>query len=210
MEPVYFDSPQALRAWLERHHDTASALVVGLHKRHTGRAGPTWAEVVDQALCFGWIDGVGHRVDDDRYTVRLTPRRRGSRWSDVNVRRVAALTDAGLMHPAGLAAYEARDPARTGTYAHEQRKVRLDPAYEAELRADPAAWAWFSARPPSYRRDATWWVMSAKREETRRRRLATLVADSAAGRPVPPLARRSRGGSPGTRPARPERSGGPA
>jgi uncharacterized protein YdeI (YjbR/CyaY-like superfamily) len=163
---------------------------VGFHKRGSRRPSITWPESVDQALCFGWIDGVRKRVDDERYMIRFTPRKRSSTWSRVNVARVAELTEAGLMHPAGLAAFAAR--TEEGTYSYEQREAAaFDPEREARLRADAAAWAWFSAQPPWYRRTATHWVMSAKREETRDRRLARLIADSAAGRTVGPLQRPS-------------------
>jgi uncharacterized protein YdeI (YjbR/CyaY-like superfamily) len=186
--PTFYATPAEWRAWLEAHHRDATEHWVGFHKRATGRPSITWPEAVDEALCFGWIDGVRKGVDAERYTIRFTPRRRGSRWSDVNVARAEALTAAGAMRPAGLAAFEARTPA--GTYGHEQREAaRLDPAREARLRAHDTAWAFFCAQPPGYRRLAAFWVMSAKREETRDRRLATLVEDSAAGRRVGPLRR---------------------
>jgi uncharacterized protein YdeI (YjbR/CyaY-like superfamily) len=188
--PAFYATPAEWRAWLEEHHADEREHWVGFHKRGSRRPSITWPESVDQALCFGWIDGVRKRVDDDRYTIRFTPRKRSSRWSKVNVARVAELTEAGLMRPAGLAAFAAR--TEEGTYSYEQREAAaFDPEREARLRADAAAWAWFSAQPPWYRRTATHWVMSAKREETRDRRLARLIADSAAGRTVGPLQRPS-------------------
>jgi uncharacterized protein YdeI (YjbR/CyaY-like superfamily) len=188
--PAFYATPAEWRAWLEEHHADEREHWVGFQKRGSRRPSITWPESVDQALCFGWIDGVRKRVDHDSYMIRFTPRKRSSRWSKVNVARVAELTEAGLMRPAGLAAFAAR--TEEGTYSYEQRDAAaFDPEREARLRADAAAWAWFSAQPPWYRRTATHWVMSAKREETRDRRLARLIADSAAGRAVGPLQRPS-------------------
>ena len=188
MDARFFGSPEEWRAWLEEHHDREAELLVGYHKRGTGRTSMTWAESVDEALCFGWIDGVRRRIDDERYSIRFTPRRPRSRWSAVNVARVAELTAAGRMRPAGLAAFEAR--TEEGTYSYEQqREAVLDEERERRLRAVPAAWAFWSAQPPWYRRATTHWVMSAKREATRDRRLAQLIENSAAGRTVPPLTR---------------------
>ena len=189
-QPRFFTTPAKLRAWLERHHAAASELWVGFHKRDSGKTSITWPESVDEALCFGWIDGIRKRIDDDRYTIRFTPRKPRSVWSKVNVGRVEELSRLGLMRPAGMAAFAARDEARSGIYSFEQSEApRLSPEQEAAFRADPAAWAWWEAAAPSYRRAATWWVVSAKREETRARRLATLIADSAAGRRIGPLTR---------------------
>jgi uncharacterized protein YdeI (YjbR/CyaY-like superfamily) len=186
--PAFYATPEAWRAWLERHHADEREHWVGFHKRESGRDGITWPEAVDQALCFGWIDGVRRRVDQTSYTIRFTPRKRNSRWSMVNVRRVGELRAAGLMRPAGIAAFEAR--TEQGTYSYEQRDAAaFDPERERRLRANTAAWEHFSGQPPWYRRTATHWVMSAKREETRDRRLARLIEDSAAGRPTGPLAR---------------------
>jgi len=191
MEPVFFPTPADFRRWLDEHHETAGELLVGFHKKGTGKASITWQESVDQALCFGWIDGVRRSLDGDRYTVRFTPRRRRSIWSAVNVRRAQELSERGEMRPAGLAAYEARTERRSGVYSYEQARdaAAFDAGQEREFRANPAAWDWFTAQPPGYRRTATWWVVSAKREDTRRRRLATLIEDSAAGRAVGPLRR---------------------
>lgn len=182
MNPVFFPSPADFRAWLDANHATAAELLVGYYKVGTGRASMTWPESVDQALCYGWIDGVRRRIDDESYMIRFTPRRRGSNWSLVNIRRALELIEQGLMQPAGLAAFEARSLARTDEYSYESRPQGLDEAYEAEFRAAAAAWAYWEAQPPHYRKGAAHWVMSAKREETRRKRLATLIADSAAGR----------------------------
>jgi uncharacterized protein YdeI (YjbR/CyaY-like superfamily) len=191
MDPVFFATEAELRAWFERHHEDAPELLVGYYKKAAGRPGIKHSEAVEQALCFGWIDGVGQRIDDERYQVRFTPRRTGSVWSKVNVAKVAELTERGLMHPAGLLAFESRRPDRVATYSYEQPTgAELDEEQTARLQAVPAAWEWYSAQASSYRRAAAHWVISAKRAETRERRLAQLIADSAAGRPVPPLTRR--------------------
>jgi uncharacterized protein YdeI (YjbR/CyaY-like superfamily) len=186
-KPTYFTSPDAFRRWLERHHATSPELWVGFHKRATGRPSLSWPESVDVALCFGWIDGIRKSIDDERYTIRFTPRRRSSRWSLINVRRVAALQREGRMRPAGRAAFEARREARTGTYSYEQRPRRLDRRSLEALRARPKAWAFYHAQAPWYRRVVAFWVLSAKREETRARRLATLIEHSARGRYIPGL-----------------------
>lgn len=180
-EAIYFDSPAAFRAWLESNHASERELLVGFWKRATGRPSPTWSESVDQALCFGWIDGVRRSVDDERYTIRFTPRRPTSIWSRLNLEKYAALDAAGLIAPAGRAAFEARDPERTDRYSFERENVAFSDELRALLDADPAARRFFDAQPKSYREPATWYVMSAKREETRRRRMAELVRDSAAG-----------------------------
>jgi uncharacterized protein YdeI (YjbR/CyaY-like superfamily) len=186
--PTFYATPDEWRAWLEEHHAGEREQWVGFHKRRSGRPSMTWPESVDQALCFGWIDGVRKRVDDESYKIRFTPRKRASRWSRVNVERVAELTEAGLMRPSGVAAFEAR--TEEGTYSYEQREAAaFDADRERRLRGNAAAWAFFSAQPPWYRRTATHWVMSAKREETRDRRLSRLVEDSAAGRTIGPLTR---------------------
>ena len=192
-DPIFFPTPAALRAWLEEHHATARGLWVGFHRKRSGQPSITWPEAVDQALCYGWIDGVRRTVDADRYTIRFTPRSPRSTWSAVNVRRATELLDLGLMRPAGRRAFEARTEARTATYSYEQRQTAaLDDADEARFRADPAAWAFFQAQPPGYRQTAIWWVVSAKRPETRQRRLASLIADSAQGRRIGQLTRPTR------------------
>jgi uncharacterized protein YdeI (YjbR/CyaY-like superfamily) len=183
VKPRFFATPEDFRAWLKDHHATATELVVGFHKKHTRRKSITWTEAVREALCFGWIDGIRRSLGDESYTIRFTPRRPGSIWSSLNIRHVEELIRQGRMRPAGLAAYEARKPERTGIYSFEQRhSARLEQEQEDAFRADRAAWEFFQAQPPSYRQTAIYWVVSAKREETRSRRLATLIADSAAGR----------------------------
>jgi uncharacterized protein YdeI (YjbR/CyaY-like superfamily) len=183
VEPHFFASPNEFRAWLEEHHDKASEVLVGYHKKHTGRPSMTWTESVREALCFGWIDGIRRSLGDESSTIRFTPRKPNSNWSSLNVRHVEELIREGRMTPAGLAAFEARKPDRTGVYSYEQRhSARLDAEQEKRFRADPKAWGFFEAQPPGYRQTAIFWVVSAKREETRARRLETLIADSAAGR----------------------------
>ena len=184
MSAIYFESADAFRAWLAENHETATELLVGFWKVGSGQPSLTWPEAVDQALCFGWIDGVRRGVDEQRYTIRFSPRRRGSTWSNVNVAKVERLLAAGLMAPAGIKAWEERDPAKTGIYSFENERQPLAPEYERVLRSDEAAWAFWERQPPSYRRMATYWIMSAKQEATRQRRLARVVADSAAGKRI--------------------------
>jgi uncharacterized protein YdeI (YjbR/CyaY-like superfamily) len=190
MGPTTFERPEDFRAWLEQHHASERELWVGYYKKSSGKPSMTWAESVDEALCFGWIDGVRRSIDDERYMIRFTPRRPRSVWSAVNIGRVAALTDEGRMRPAGRKAFEARREDRSGIYSYERREEAvLDPAYEKRFRARRKAWAAFQAMPRSYRQGAIRWVMTAKKEETRERRLATLIESSAAERTVPPLTR---------------------
>jgi uncharacterized protein YdeI (YjbR/CyaY-like superfamily) len=191
MEPITFTAPEDFRRWLEQHHDRASELWVGYYRKSTGKSSMTWQESVDEALCFGWIDGIRKRIDDERYMNRFTPRRPGSTWSAINIRRVGELTAQGRMRPAGLRAFEARRDDRSGIYSYEQRhRAVLDPVFERKFRTNEEAWAHFEARPSSYRQAAVRWVMSAKKEETRERRLGQLIEASAAGRTVPPLTAR--------------------
>jgi uncharacterized protein YdeI (YjbR/CyaY-like superfamily) len=189
MEPIFFESSGKWRAWLARHHASAGELWVGFHKRGTGRPSLTWPESVDHALCYGWIDGVRKSLGPERYAIRFTPRRPGSTWSRVNLRRVEELEALGLMQPAGRTAHAARTAAKSGIYSYEQRAAaRFTPEQERAFKRHRKAWTYFQGEAPWYRRTATFWVVSAKREETRTRRLATLIADSAAGRRIRPLA----------------------
>ena len=189
LKPIFFESAQAFYDWLEEHHETETEVYVGIYKTHTGRRAMTWSESVDQALCFGWIDGKVNAIDEDRYVQRFTPRKPGSNWSKINVEKVARLKEAGLMRPAGIAAFEKRSEDRTGVSSYEDAAQGLPPEYEKRLRANRAAAEYFDSRPPSYRRTATYLVMSAKREETRLRRLAQLIEDSAAGLDIKQLRR---------------------
>jgi uncharacterized protein YdeI (YjbR/CyaY-like superfamily) len=190
MEPTFFATPDDFRAWLAEHHDTERELLVGFHKKGTGRPSITWPESVDQALCFGWIDGVRRRLDDDSYCIRFTPRKARSTWSAVNVKRMQELVEDGLAAPAGVAAFERRADDRTAIYSYEQRKTaQFDPEHERRFRGNERAWAYFENEAPSYRRAAIHWVTSAKRPETRERRLTQLIADSQAGQRIGPLRR---------------------
>jgi uncharacterized protein YdeI (YjbR/CyaY-like superfamily) len=189
-EPIFFETPAAWRDWLATHHDAVSEVWVGFHKKATGRPSITWPESVEQALCFGWIDGVRRSAGPDAYLIRFTPRRPTSIWSAVNLATFADLERRGHVADAGRAAHARRRADRTAVYSFENRAdARLEPEHEARLRADAAAWAYFTSRPPSYRTAATWWVISAKQASTRDRRLDRLIADSAAGRTIPPLTR---------------------
>jgi uncharacterized protein YdeI (YjbR/CyaY-like superfamily) len=190
MKPRFFAIPADFRRWLERNHDRSTELWVGFYKKGSGKPSITWPEAVDQALCFGWIDGVRKSVDDDSYMNRFTPRTARSTWSAVNIKRARELIEDGLMHPAGLKAFEARADDRSAIYSYEQRKTaELDAAQTKQFQKNRKAWEYFQAQPPGYRRSAAHWVVSAKREETRARRLSQLIEDSAQERLVPPLRR---------------------
>jgi uncharacterized protein YdeI (YjbR/CyaY-like superfamily) len=190
MEVHFFETPAQWRAWLEANHDTATEVEVGFRRRATGLPTMTWSEAVDEALCFGWIDGVRHSIDETSYRNRFTPRKPTSTWSKVNIAKVQALEAAGKMLPPGRAAFERRTEANSGIYSFEgDRAEELPEPYAAVLAADAEASADFAARPRWYRRAVVHWVTSAKREATRERRLAQLVECSAQGREVPPLSR---------------------
>ncbi|HET7767902.1 MAG TPA: YdeI/OmpD-associated family protein [Chloroflexota bacterium] len=181
--PKFFKNPADFRKWLEKNHDKKDELLVGLYKKGSGKPSIDWPQLVEEVLCFGWIDGVRRSLDDERYVNRITPRRKGSNWSAINIAKVQELIAQGRMHPAGLAAFEARKTDKGAPYSYENRdQAKLDAAAERKLKANQAAWEFFQSRPPWYRRTATFWVVSAKREETRQRRLEQLIADSAAGR----------------------------
>jgi uncharacterized protein YdeI (YjbR/CyaY-like superfamily) len=183
MEPTYFATPAAFRRWLERNHETAPELLVGFRKKATGQPSIDWPEARDQALCFGWIDGIRKSLGDESYTIRFTPRRKGSIWSNVNVARYAALTEAGQMTQAGVRAYE-ENKGRYGVYAYENAQKELTEAETAAFKNDKAAWGDWEQRPAGYRKAVLHWIAGAKKLETRARRLATLIADSAAGRKI--------------------------
>jgi uncharacterized protein YdeI (YjbR/CyaY-like superfamily) len=190
VKPLFFETAEQFGAWLEEHHETATELWVGFHKKASGKPSVTWPEAVEQALRFGWIDGVRKSIDGDSYTNRFTPRKPTSNWSLINVAKVEDLKQRGLVAPAVLRAYGARKPERTGVYSSERSQpAELPPEHERRFRANTAAWEWFTERPQGYRRTAMHWVVSAKKEETRLRRLQQLIDCSAEGRNVPPLAR---------------------
>jgi len=193
MTPRFFPTPADFRAWLERNHESETELLVGYYRKGSGKPSITWPESVDEALCFGWIDGVRRAHDEIAYTIRFTPRRPTSIWSAINVAKVKELSRQGRMRPAGLRAYAARTPERTGVYSFERLSAaKLSPTQRKRLRADRKAAAFFDAQPPGYRAVATHWVVSAKRPETRERRLSQLIADSAAGRRIRQLVRPER------------------
>jgi uncharacterized protein YdeI (YjbR/CyaY-like superfamily) len=182
MNPKFFATPAAFRKWLAAHHTDHTELWVGFYKVASTKKSITWPEAVDQALCFGWIDGVRRSVDDESYTNRFTPRRVGSTWSAINTNRMVELIERGLVQPPGLAAFEGRDPEKTNLYSYERDTAALSSDSERTFRKNNAAWTFFTAQPPSYRKVVTHWVVSAKRDETRQKRLTTLIEASAAGR----------------------------
>jgi uncharacterized protein YdeI (YjbR/CyaY-like superfamily) len=183
-KPIFFTRAAEFRQWLHRHHGKEMEVVVGIFRKNAGCDGLTYAEAVDEALCFGWIDGITHKVDEASYAVRFTPRRARSNWSLTNVRNVDRLVKAGKMHPAGVKAFEAREEKRTGVYSFEQAAKELPSSYEKEFRSNVAAWKFFQAQPPYYRRLLTHKIVSPKQEATRRRWLNRLIKASAAGRRV--------------------------
>ena len=190
MTPPFFATPAEFRDWLEANHERASELWVGFYKRASGRPSITWPESVDEALCVGWIDGLRKSIDETSYMIRFTPRQAKSTWSAVNIGRVAELKKQKRMRAAGLKAFAQRSEAKSKIYAYEQRQnAALDPEAEQQFRAQPKAWKFFQAQPRWYRRTATWWVLSARKPETRQKRLATLIADSEAGRTIHQLTR---------------------
>jgi len=190
MKPQFFATPADLAAWFAKHAATEQELLVGYYKKGSGKPSVTWPESVDEALCVGWIDGIRRSLDEDSYTIRFTPRRPTSTWSAVNIARVKVLQSEGRMTAAGLAAFEKRADERSAIYAHEQRQnAALEAEEEKRFKANKTAWAWFQAAPLSYRKIALHWVVTAKRPETRQKRLLTLIEDSANGIRIAPLRR---------------------
>lgn len=184
---LFFSGPEEFRAWLEANHATETELWMGLNKVHVPDRGLTWEQAVPEALCFGWIDSVSQRIDDDARRQRWTPRKPGSNWSAVNIALVERLTAEGRMHPTGIAAFERRREDRSGVYSFENPAQDLPPAFAEQLATDAAASAFWDAATPTYRRQVVHWILSAKQEATRERRLAQLIEDCAAGRLVPPM-----------------------
>jgi uncharacterized protein YdeI (YjbR/CyaY-like superfamily) len=182
-----FASAAGFRSWLERNHQRATELTVRCARVNATGRGLTYREALDEALCFGWIDGVRRRVDRDSFSVRFSPRKPGSKWSAVNIRKATALEAAGRMRPAGKAAFSARDPRTGRRYSYESRPETLDPAMTRRFRQAPDAWAFFQSQPPGYRRTIIFWVMDAKRPETRHRRFTALLECSGNGQRVPLL-----------------------
>jgi uncharacterized protein YdeI (YjbR/CyaY-like superfamily) len=182
VKAAFFATPDDLRAWLWKNHPTEKELWIGFYKKHTAKLSITWPESVDEALCVGWIDGIRKTIDDESYMIRFTPRRRWSIWSAVNIKRVEVLTNEKRIQPAGLAAFAERRENKSGIYSYEQRREQLPEPYDGLLRKNKKAWGFFQAQPPSYRKTIGWWVVSAKQEETRHKRLEKLIAESARGR----------------------------
>ena len=192
MKPTFFATPADFRAWLEKLHDRTHELWVGFYKVGSGKPSITWPEAVDEALCFGWIDGQRQGIDRLSYAIRFSPRKPRSVWSSVNIKRVEELSRRGLMRPSGLKRFHAREADKSGVYSYEQRNVsKLEASDERLLRRNKKAWEFFRAQAPSYRKAATYWVVSAKKEETRRKRLGHLIDYSARNRTVPPLTPRT-------------------
>ena len=189
-EPRFFRTPAELRRWFARHHTSASELWLGYWKVGSGERSVTWPESVDEALCVGWIDGVRKRIDDERYVIRFSPRKPSSIWSAVNIARVQALEAEGRLQDAGCAAFAARRENKSGVYSFEQPSVELPDAYTTLLQANRKAWVHFEARAPSYRKAVMWWVVSAKQEATRRRRLEMLIEHGERGALLYPFSRR--------------------
>ena len=182
-----FETPAELRAWFEANHETATEAFIGYYRRGVDKPSTTWVEAVEEALCFGWIDGITFRIDDEVTANRFTPRRPTSNWSAVNIAKVAELCAAGRMRPAGIRAFEGRDRSKDASYSYERPDATFPPDWLDRFRANEAAWRYWLDETPSYRRQVTYWVVSAKKPETRERRFATLVADSAAGRRIGPM-----------------------
>jgi uncharacterized protein YdeI (YjbR/CyaY-like superfamily) len=187
MEPQFFETGTAFRAWLEKERASAAELWVGLYRRRTGRPSVTYPEALDTALCFGWIDGLRKALDGGSYAIRFTPRKPGSPWSTVNIRRVRELSALGLMTEAGLKAFKGRDEHRAALHSQARKTAQLGEEDERTFRANPAAWEFYSRQTLSYRKTAAWWVISAKRDETRHKRLLTLIEESERHRAIPPL-----------------------
>lgn len=187
-EPIFFARPSQFRAWLKKNHAKQPQQWIGFDRKSSGLPSITWPEAVDEALCFGWIDGLRKTVDADSYKIRFTPRRPTSTWSAINTSRMKELAKQGRVHPAGAKAFAKRVPAKSGIYSYENRSSAiLDVAAKRKFRSNGAAWVWFQKQAPAYRQTAIWWVVSAKRVETREKRLAILIADSAAKRRIAPL-----------------------
>lgn len=182
---IFFKTPSHLRKWFEAHHASVPEQWVGFYKKDSGKPGITWPQSVDEALCFGWIDGIRKSIDDLSYKIRFTPRKPRSTWSAVNIKRAGELIEQGLMQPTGLKAFEARQENRSGIYSYEQRSPELPDQYEKKLKKNQAAWKFFQAQPPSYRKAANWWILSAKKEETKLKRLNELIEHSAHEQRIP-------------------------
>lgn len=187
--PQFFKTPSDFRRWLAKNHAACDELLVGFYKTGTGTPSITWPESVEEALAYGWIDGVRRSIDAECYSIRFTPRKPASNWSAINIKLAEKLIAEKRMRPAGLAAYRARKDNKSAIYSYENRPQSLEPAYEKTFKRNKKAWSYFSAQPPWYKRVSCYWVMSAKKEETRLSRLATLIRDSEAEKSIKPLQR---------------------
>ena len=188
MKPKFFAKPTNFRKWLDKNHEKVKEQWVGYYKKGTGKPSITWPESVDEALCYGWIDGLRKSIDDERYMIRFTPRKPKSHWSDVNIKRVTALKKLGLMQPAGLETFKKREGKKSRLASYEQKKeIKLSKEFENTIKANKKAWEYFKSTAPSYKRQCIWWVMSAKREETKLKRLNTLIESCEQGEKIPPL-----------------------
>ena len=187
MDPTYFATQQDFRNWLEKNHARETELLVGFYKVTSSKPSITWPQSVDQALCFGWIDGIRKSIDPESYSIRFTPRKPGSNWSAINIRKVEEMNKLGLMFPAGLAAFEKRNEQKSAIYSYENKPEKLDSENEILFRSQEQAWAFFQSQPPSYQRTAIYWVMSAKQEATRQKRLNDLISDSENRLKIKPL-----------------------
>jgi uncharacterized protein YdeI (YjbR/CyaY-like superfamily) len=184
MKPTFFSNQSKLRKWFEKNHNKKQELWVGYYKTSSGKPSITWPQSVDEALCFGWIDGVRKSIDENSYVIRFTQRKPKSIWSDVNIKKVEELTKLGLMYPAGIEAFSKRDEKKSRIYSFEQKNIKLDKNYEKQFKQNKKAWIFFQSQPPSYQKPAIWWVMSAKLETTRQKRLDTLIRDSEEGQRI--------------------------
>ena len=187
VQPTFFETALEFRSWLDKNHKKAQELIVGFYKVGSGKKSITWSESVDQAICFGWIDGIRKSIDKDSYFIRFTPRKPTSIWSAVNIEKVHELTKKGLMRPTGLAAFQMRKESKSQIYSYENEAAKLSAEFEKQFKANKKAWAYFQTLPPSYHKPAINWVMGAKQEATRRKRLAELISDSENGRKIKPL-----------------------
>lgn len=181
MAPVFFPTQEEFRAWLEKNHDKETELFVGFYKVNSGKPSMTWSQSVDQAICFGWIDGVKYSIDKDSYQIRFTPRKKTSIWSAVNIKKVEALIEKGLMTEAGLASFDNRTESKSRIYSFEKEEVEFSPELEKIFKANKVAWDYFQSLAPTYRKPSSNWVMSAKQEATRMKRLNELITDSEMG-----------------------------
>jgi len=189
LKPIFFARPSDFRDWLRKHHQSETELFVGFYRKASGKPSLTWPESVDEALCYGWIDGIRRSIDGKSYCIRFTPRKANSHWSAINIRRVKELSKLGLMREAGKRAFSKRTKERSQKASYEQRQVTLDRSFEKRFRANQDAWAYFQSRPPYYKRQCTWWIMSAKKDETRQRRLHILIHSSEKGKLISPFRR---------------------